>query len=102
MIQRSQSERPSPGGAVALPEAAASQSALADSQAVNAVLVAGTDGWTVRRGSKQLTRFVVDGTGRTDLEVRLLIVAGAVPVLVAGAFAASRGVFRLVDFLADG
>jgi hypothetical protein len=30
-----------------------------------------------------------------------LIVVGAVPVLVSGAVLASRGVVRLVDFLAD-
>jgi hypothetical protein len=76
--------------------------ALADTQAANAVVVEGTDGWTLRRGGKQLTRFIADGTGRTDLELRVLIVAGAVPVLVAGAVAASWGVLRLIDFLADG
>jgi hypothetical protein len=49
-----------------------------------------------------VTRFIADGTGRTEAEVRVLIVAGAVPLLVAGTVAASRGAVRLVDFLIDG
>jgi Flp pilus assembly pilin Flp len=56
----------------------------------------------LRRGNKQLTRFIADATGRTDAEVQVLIAVGAASVLVAGTVAASRGVLRLVDFLADG
>jgi hypothetical protein len=102
MIQRSQSGQPSPDGALASSEAAGSQIPLADTHAANALHVAGTGGWTLRRGSKQLTRFIADGTGRTDAEVRLLIVAGAVPLLVASTAAAFRGLLRLADFLAEG
>ena len=88
MVDRSRSERSSPDRALVTPAAAS-------------VRVEGPDGWDLRRGSRQLTRFIADGTGRTDGEIKALIVVGAVPVLVAGAVAASRGAVRLIDFIAD-
>jgi hypothetical protein len=63
--------------------------------------VAGTEESALRRASRLLTRFVVDGTGRSEGEVRVLLVVGAVPVLVAGTVAASRGLLRLLDVLPE-
>lgn len=88
MVDRSKSGRSSPDRALPSPTA-------------DDVHVAGPDGWDLRRGSRQLTRFIADGTGRTDGELKVLIVAGTVPVLVAGAVAALRGALRLIDFVAD-
>ena len=59
-------------------------------------------GRSVRHATAQLTRFVADGTGRSDAEVRVLVAVGAVPVLVACTVAASRGAMRLIDFMVDG
>jgi Flp pilus assembly pilin Flp len=101
VAQRSRSRRPSAVSALASAEATRSQISLPETPTTSGAHVAGRDGWNLRRGRKQLTRFIADGTGRTDAEVQVLIVVGAVPVLVSGAVLASRGVVRLVDFLAD-
>jgi hypothetical protein len=101
MVRRSQSVRPPAAGAHASTDTLGSESTLVEAPAAEGVTVTGRGG-SVRRVSKRLTRFVADGTGRSEAEIQVLIVAGAVPVLVASTMAVSRGVLRLVDFLADG
>jgi hypothetical protein len=102
VVRTSRSGRPAPDSALASSEAARGSIPLAETPVAGGVHVAGRDGWSLRRGNKQLTRFIADATGRTDAEVQVLIAVGAASVLVAGTVAASRGVLRLVDFLADG
>lgn len=101
MVRRSPSGAPTADDARGSSDPAAGGISQVESPGADEVATA-SGGWTVRRASRQLTRFVADGTGRSEAEVRVLVVAGAVPVLVAGTVAASRGALRLIDFLVDG
>ena len=55
----------------------------------------------VRRSEKQLTRFIANGTGWSDTEVRLALALGTATVLVTSAIAATNGMLRLLDILND-
>ena len=52
-----------------------------------------------RRRNAQITRGIADATGRSEVEVQLLVASTVVSVLVAGGVSASLGVMRFLDFV---
>jgi hypothetical protein len=61
-----------------------------------------SSGGARRARRRQLQRLIADGTGRSPEEIPLLLASLALSAVVAGAFAGTVLVLRLIDYLQEG